>query len=43
MAAYIVLGTGIGIAILMGIASIVQGMLEERRRAARESAEKNKP
>jgi len=40
MATYIVLGTGIGIAVLMAIASSVQAMLEERRRAAREAAEK---
>ena len=38
MASYILLGTGIGIAALMAIGSIVQGMLEERRR---ETAEKS--
>jgi len=41
MATYIVLGTGIGIAVLMALASIVQSMREERRRNAREAAEKH--
>jgi len=40
MATYIVLGAGIGIAVLMAIASIVQAMLEERRRGAREAEDK---
>ncbi len=40
MATYIVLGTGIGLAVIMALASIVQSMREERRRADRESGKR---
>jgi len=39
MSTYIVLGTGIGIAVLMALASLIQAAREERRRNERESQE----